>query len=67
MSKPGLGMSAKKSKKDIEKELFRAEVQNYLKTGKSLVLTDKEKAMLDKVRVIEQPKNFFKRILEWFK
>lgn len=60
-------MQKKKSKKDIEKELFRDEVRNYLETGKSLVLTDKEKAMLDRIRIVKQPKNFFQRIVEWFK
>ena len=36
--------------KQAEEDLFRANVQQYLKTGKSNVLTDKEKAKLDAVR-----------------
>jgi hypothetical protein len=46
-------MSAKvkvKKSKSVEIEEFRMEVQNYIRTGQSALLTDKEKANLDKLR-----------------
>ena len=39
-----------KKSKAVEIEEFRAEVQNYLKTGKSDVLSIKEKAQSDALR-----------------
>lgn len=36
--------------KDLTKEVFREEVQKYLQTGQSDILTSKEKESLDKVR-----------------
>ena len=39
--------------KELTAEVFRSEVQQYLQTGKSDILTDKEKVSLDKVRVTQ--------------
>jgi hypothetical protein len=45
-----------KKTKAVEIEEFTAEVRNYVKTGQSTILTAKEKAKLDKIRVIEPVK-----------
>jgi hypothetical protein len=55
-----------KNSKAVEIEEFRAEVQNYIKTGKSEVLTAKEKAMLDKTRPVKTA-GFWSPVVEYFK
>jgi hypothetical protein len=52
--------------KNFEIEEFKTEVQNYIKTGKSTVLTAKEKANLDKIRPVSSP-NLWDKFVEFLK
>lgn len=57
---------AKKTKAQEIAE-FRAEVQNYIKTGASDILTAKEKANLDKVRGPVAGPGILDSIVSYFK